>query len=106
MPRLIDETIEALTEVYAYFVDLDYFGTYTILPLLKRYEDIKRQETEEAKLTEDDLIDEPSDFTALSLEYEENVVIDRDLLPHLTINGRPIDEIFSSVLGNINAQEE
>jgi len=80
MTRLIDETIGVLTELHYWIADLDFFDTQTLLPLLKRWEEIHEQEIEEAKLTEEDLSNEneASDYTALDPEYEEQAIDKED----------------------------
>ena len=61
--------------------------------LLREYDEMKQQQAKETKLTEEDLTDEPSDYTALNLRYEK-------LIARI-----PSPWVYSDA-GNINAQEE
>lgn len=71
MTKLEDVANTVLMELHTLLIDLQLFDTYEVLPLLKEYDDIKRQEVEEVKLIEDDLTDEPSDYTVLSPNYSK-----------------------------------
>lgn len=63
MGRLVDDMAEALERTRRFQLNV-------LNPLLIRYYERKQLEAEEAKLSEENLIDEPSDYTALSPEYE------------------------------------
>lgn len=67
MSRLIDDMAEVFEELYT-------FLTCRVLPVMSRYDFIKQQEAEIAKLTEEDTtdLDEASDYTALDPEYEHD----------------------------------
>lgn len=47
MTKLEDVANTVLTELHALLVDLQLFDTYEVLPLLKEYDNIRRQEVEE-----------------------------------------------------------